>query len=351
MAAFDIIARITRLTPANITIREQVRLASNPLDLRWTALAPRVPTSSLKITSLEKSGLRLTAEYRAWNANGRELFEQVGPMEEWEILPLTAKRTFDEKRLLELSLPDPRIQDLVTNGVVADVDEWSTRIADAVHRRLEAAFFLGWLGNSFTVMDPVSGAVITTSLNIDATRYVAAGAAWTGAVYPTGTAFPGFVSAVRQAEIKFGVQPDVARMRQSTADLIVSSAPPGAYGADVTAATLGGRLNDRGIGTRIVIDERNYDKSTDGGTSTTPTYYVPTGKIGFQPPGGRIGNTYSIAASRGGKEVSGDRRVNLQDVTLFYTPVNRGLGFVLEGENIAVPMPETQRTFVFDALA
>lgn len=350
MPAFDILSRIVRLGAVNLTIREQIRLASNPDENRWPALAPRLAANSLKIRDLETAPLRLTAEYRAWNANGRELFGAVGPMSEWEILPLTAQKHFDEKRLLELSLPDPTLRVLVDNGIVGDVDTWSTRIADAVHRKLEAAFFQGWLSNSFTVMDAVTGSVITTSLNIDALRYVTAGAAWTGTAV-TGTAFPGFIAQVQAAAVKFGVQPEAARMRDSTYQLIVSSAPNGPNAQITTVSTVAERLRERGIGTTIIVDERTYDKSTDGGNAFTPTFFVPTGKIGFQPPGGRIGNTWSVAASRGGKEISSDKRINLRDVTIWHTQLNRGLSLLLEGENIAVPMPETQRTYVFDALA
>lgn len=345
MASFDILSRITRLGAANLTIREQVRLAANPLDLRWPALAPRIPARSLKIRDLEKADLRLTAEYRAWNANGRELFAAVGPITEWEILPLTASKRLDERRVIELGIQDPDVVALVDNGVVADVDEWATRIADAVHRKLEAAFFQAWLTNTFTVMDAATGNVITTALGFDATRYVTAGGAWTNV-----TAFGLYVSLIQAVTLKFGVQPEAARMRDSTYQLIVASAPVQAN-VTTTAGTLDARFAERRIFTQIIVDERTYDKSTDGGTSTTPTYYVPTGKIGFQPPGGRIGNTHSLPASRGGKEITSDRRINLQDVTIWHTSENRGMTLHMEGENIAVPMQETQRTYVYDALA
>lgn len=350
MASFDILARLETLNAVNLTIREQVRLASNPDEFRWPALAPRVATNSLKIRDFTKRGLRLTAEYRAWNANGRELFDVTGALSEWEILPLTAKKTFDEKRLLELSLPDPTIRQLVDNGIVADVDEWTSRLADAVWRKLEAAFFQHWYTNTFTVMDPQTGTVVTEGLAIDASRYVTEGAAWTSAAYPTGTAWSRFLFHVSECTRLFGVQPGAARMRQAVYDAIVGSAPPAANNVLTTELTVADRLRERGINTRLIVDERTYDKPTDGGTGYTETYYVPQGKVAFQPADGRVGNTPSVAASRGGKEITSDRRINLRDVTIWHTSLNRGQSLLLEAENIAVPMPENDRTYVVDTL-
>jgi|SRR5881394_1176272 len=345
---FDLLYRQQRLAPVNLTIREQARLIDNPLDLRWPALFPRVGTNGLKIRDLTKSELRLTAEYRTWNADGRELWDAIGPMSEWEILPLTATKHLDEKRMLELSLPDPTMRQLVDNGVLADVSMWATRLADAVHRRLEAASFNAWLSNQFTVMDPVTGTAITTALGFSGTRYGTAGVAWTGGT--SGTAYGNFVLQVAASRVKLGGDPSVARMRDATFQVIVSSAPAGPNAIRPTVTNVQDRLADQGIRTAIVVDERTYDKSTDGGQATTVTYYVPTGKIGFQPPDGRIGNTFSVAASRGGAEIMGDKRVNLQDVTVWYQEQNDGKTLKLSGENIAVPMPEEQRIYVYDAL-
>ncbi|MEO5772709.1 MAG: hypothetical protein ABIQ32_01145 [Sphingomicrobium sp.] len=346
--AFDLLRRMQRLSPQNITIREQARLEENPLDLRWPALAPRLQANSLKIRDLTKATLRLTAEYRAWNANGRELWEAVGPQSEWEILPLTATKHLDERRMLELSLPDPAIRSLIDNGVVADVGRWSTLLADAVHRRIEAAFFEGWLSNTFSMRDPVSGTALAGPLGFSASRYVAAGVAWTGG--SGGTAYNNFVTQVQNAARFLGGQPSVARMRDATFQLIVSSAPAGPNAQRPTVTNVNERLAEQGIRTAIVVDERTYDKSTDGGQGTATTFFVPTGKIGFQPPDGRIGNTHSVAASRGGKELVTNAKVNLQDVTIWYSELNRGMTLLMEAENIAVPMPEEQRLYVYDAL-
>jgi hypothetical protein len=231
---------------------------------------------------------------------------------------------------------------------VADVDQWATRIADAVHRRLEAAAFQGWLLNTFSMLDPVTGTALTGPLGFSASRYVAAGVAWTGG--SGGTAYNNFVLRINDATILLGGQPSVARMRDATFQLVVSSAPAGPNALRPTVTNVQDRLAEQGINTSIVVDERTYDKSTDGGQATTVTFYVPTGKIGFQPPDGRVGSTPSVPASRGGAEVVGNKKVNLQDVTIWYTEQNRGMTLLIEGENIAVPMPEEPRIFVYDAL-
>src|SRR4051812_8831654 len=106
MPLLDILARNARLSAANLSIREATRLAENPLDLRYRALFPAQPSNSLKVRELSKVDFRPTAEYRNWNAVGREIHEVLGPQVEWEILPVTAEHHIDERRLLELSLPD-----------------------------------------------------------------------------------------------------------------------------------------------------------------------------------------------------------------------------------------------------
>jgi hypothetical protein len=344
---FDLLYRLRELRPDNLTIREQARLEENPLDLRWQALFPRRPVNSLKIRDITKVELRLTAEYRAWNANGRELWEAIGPQTEWEILPLTASKHFDEKRMLELGLPDPSIRALVDNGLVADVDRWASLLADAVHRKIEATAFQEWYNNSFSMMDAVTGSVITGPLGFSATRYITEATAWNnGAV----NAYDRFVYHTGQATRLQGGQPGVFRTRQIVLEEVVKDAPQGANAMRPTITNVQDRLSEQGIATLILADERTYDKSTDGGQATTITNYVPAGKGAFQPRDGRIGTTPSVPATRGGKELVTNKKVNLQDVTVWYSELNRGMTLLEEAENIAVPMPEEPRLYVVDTL-
>lgn len=343
---FDALYRLQKLSAVNLTIREQARLEENPLDLRWSALFPRRPATSLKIRDLTRAELRLTAEYRAWDAQGRELWEKIGPATEWEILPLTAKKTFGEKRLLEFSLPDPSIAQLVDNGLIKDVDAWATTLADAVHRKIEAAGFQGWYVNTFSMMDPVTGGVVTGPLGFDAARYVTEGTAWNGAV----NAYDRYVIQVGLATRKMGGQPAIFRTRQAVIEEVVKDAPLGPNAIRPTITNVQERLAEQGIRTQMLADERTYDKSIDGGQATTETFYVPAGLGAFQPAGGAVGSTPSVAATRGGKQLVGQRGVNLQDVTIWYTELNRGTSLVEEAENIAVPMPDEKNIYVVNTL-
>lgn len=344
---FDLLRRLQTLSAVNLTIREQSRLAENPLDLRWSVLAPRRQVNSLKIRDITRAELRLTAEYRAWNANGPELFDKIGPATEWEILPLTAQKHFDEKRMLELSLPDPSIRALVDNGLVKDVSRWATVLADSVHRKLEAAFFDGWFGNTFSMLDPVTGSVVSGPLGFPAERYVAEPTIWTDVGV---NAYDRFVYHCGEARRFFGGDASVARTSEKVFAEVVKDAPLGANAMRPTITNVQDRLAEQGIGVQILRDERTYDQRTDAGQGYTPTRYVPIGKIGFQPGDGRIGSTPSVEASRGGKEFLGERRLNLQDVTIWYTEMNLGKTLLEEAENIAVPMPDADRIYVVNTL-
>lgn len=344
MPGFDFLARIARLSAVNLTIREQTRLLENPLDLRYRALFPEVRSNSLKIRDLTKVDFRPTGEYRAWNAQGRQIHEVLGPQVEWELLPVTAEHHIDERRLLELSLPDPTIRQLVDNGVINDVDSWATVLADSVERRLEVAAFQGWLTNQLTFMDPKTGSVVTAALGISALRYVTEATIWSnGAV----NAYDRFVFHATEAK-RFNGTLGAARMRNTTMAEIVKDAPLGPNGIRPTILNIEDRLREQNLDVTLIADERTYDKYTDGGNEYTTQFYVPTGKVAFQPADGSVGGTYTVPIIRA-KELVTNTKVNRNDVVVWYTEQNDGKTLKEEAERVAVPMVSEARTYVVDA--
>lgn len=344
--AFEILDRIDRLSPANLTIREQTRLAENPNDLRWRAIAPRVDANGIKISQLSGVDFRPVADFREWNADGREIPEVLGPLTEMEMVPITATHRIGEKRLTELRMPNPSIQQLLTDGIVADVDRWPTLLADAVDRRIEKTFFQGWSLNQFTVMDPKTGSTITVSLGFSSSRYITEATIWSDA----GTnAYDRLLFHLGEAQRLMG-SVGAVRMRRAPLNEVVKDAPTGNGLIRPTVANIADRLSEEGFGQiTIIVDERTHDAWTDGGSAYSSTPYIATGRVLFQPANGIVGRTHFAPVVRAYDHVARDQRANLRDVVVFHSPQNNGKNLLIEAEAIAFPLPDEQFTYVVNA--
>lgn len=343
---FDYLARIESLSPAALTVREQARLAQNPNELRWRDIFPRTDADDISINSLTAADYRPAADFREWNADGREIPEVLGPRVTAEMVPISATHHIDERRLQKLRQANPRISQLVTDGVIADVNTWPTKLADAVDRAIEKAAFQVWATNSFTVMDPKTGSTITLARGVSASRYVTEGTAWA----TVANSYDRLLFHLGEAQRLMG-SVGVVRLRRATWAEVVKDAPAGPNALRPTVANVADRLSEEGFGTiTVVIDERAHDAFTDGGSVTAATNYIPTGKVLFQPAGGGVGNTHFAAVTRAYDYVAQDQRANLRDVVILHMPVNDGKTYKLEAEAIALPLTNEQTTYVVDAI-
>jgi hypothetical protein len=200
MAVFSWLDQIASLSLANLTIREATRLADNPLDLRYRAIFPRIPTPSIKISSIEKVDTRFLGGRREWNAQGREIPEDLGPQRDYEMIPINPTKHLDEKRLQLLG--EPGVEELVRRGVIKSVDTWPTELADACDRQLEADAFETWFTGIITVHDTKTAQSVTVDLGFDqATSYPTPGTAWDD---PGEDAYENFLAGLQAAQNKFG---------------------------------------------------------------------------------------------------------------------------------------------------
>src|SRR5690349_19346536 len=334
---FDFLGKVTGLTAADLTVREQARLAQNPLELRYRAIFPRAEATSLTISQLTRPDTRFAAEYREFNADGREIPEVLGPKVDAEMVPMTATHHIDEKRLATLRAPNPRIAALVEDGVIGDVRSWPTRLANAVDWGLERTAFDIWCNNQITVKDPKTGTSTTVSRGIDSSRYITESTAWNdGSV----NAYDRLLFRIGEAQRLIG-SVGAVRMRRATAEAVRADAPNGPNALRPTIANIADRLSEEGFGTiTLIIDERTVDIFTDGGSAYTSTNLIPTGKVLFQPADGVVGATYDFPVTRAYDYVSQDQRVNLRDVVVWYTPQNDGKTLKIEAERIALPLTD-----------
>lgn len=347
--AFEYLDKIEELTEANLTVREQSRLAENPLDLRYPAIFPVERVDTLKI-----SGARVLDDDRPaggrrdWNGQARELTERVGPTIEAEIAPINTSHHIDERRLTELRAASQGVRALIDRGVIRDVNTWPPKLVDAVERNLEAEAFEGWQTGTINALDTKTNATIAIALPIDAGRFVNEATVWSDASVD---AFDLLIARLETAIDTIGAVGAV-RLRRRDLKTILADAPAQESGARATLESLTERVNEElgSDGTiQFVIDERWYHAfSTGSAHARTKTYYVTLGNLLFQPADGRVGTTYKAPVARAYDFLPQHiiDRGGAQDVVTFRTPKNDGKTLMLEAQENAAALPDEDRVFV-----
>jgi len=343
---FDILARTESLTAVNLTIREQARLRENPNDLRWRAIFPRTEAGSVKIREISAVDFRPVGGRREWNAQGREIPEVLGPIIDAEMVPINPTHHIDERRLQHLRERSQGVVQLLDRGIIADVDTWATRLADAADRQIEADAFEVWFNNRLTVMDPKTGETVSVSAGLDSGRYVTAAAT----LAAEANAYKAFIGYLRDARSMLG-SVGAVRLRQALLDEILEDAPTFA-GDTMSLAGLQARLNAEGFGNvAIVVDERTYHSFTDGGSEYSTSYYVPFDKIAFQPANGVVGATHFAPVTRAYDYLDVGRVRTISDFVVFHSEKNDGKTLLVEAQANALPLPIEQFVYVVGGLA
>lgn len=341
--AFDIIARTARLSAANLTLREQARLAQNPNALRWRDIFPSAPTDSVKLSSITTVDFRPVGGRREWNAQGREIPERLGPIVDAEMVPINPTHHIDERRLQQLR--ERGVGDLVNRGLVNDVDRWATILADAADRQVEVDAFGAWFNNQIVVRDPKTGTTVVVGLGLPADRYPVNATTLAMAT----NAYDDFLFHLGEAATKLG-SVGAVRMRRATLAEIQRDAP-NVGGVRLTLEALQDRINAEGYGdVSIVVDERTYDDFTDGGSATTATHYVPAGKMAFQPGDGVVGNTHLAPVTRAYDYIDAAEIENINDVVIFHSALNNGKTLLVEGQLNGLSLPVVSRVYVVSGL-
>lgn len=341
---FNWLDQIESLSMTNLTIREQTRLAENPLDLRYRAIFPRQSVGSVRLSSITTVDFRPIGGRREWNAQGREVPEKLGPAREFEMVPINPTHHIDERQMQLLN--ESGYEELKRRGIIGAVEAWPARLADAAERQLEVDAFNAWYSGAISVMDPKTGATISVSLGFDqATTYPTAGTAWDD---PGEDAYLNLLLAIQAAQDKMG-SVGAIRTRRAVVSAIVADAPDGPNGLRPTITSLQDRIREEGFPEiALVIDERSYDLWTDGGSATTRTKYVPAGKIAFQPASGAVGATYVAPVARAYDFLQGSNRSLSNGVVIFRSAKNDGKTLLIEAQENALPMPDEDKTYVVD---
>lgn len=343
---FDFLGRVQALNPANLTIREQVRLADNPNDLRWRAIFPRVEAPSVKLSELSRVDIRFAGGRREWNAQGREIPEVLGPRVDAEMVPINPTHHIDERALQHMRERAGGFAELFNAGVIKDVDGWATALANYADIQIERDAFDAWFNNQITVMDPKTGQTVTVAVGISSSRYVAAATTLAAAT----SAYLDFMGYLADAQAVLG-SVGAVRIRRARVAEILADAP--AFSGDrMSLAGLRERINREGFGdVAIVIDERTYHSFTDGGSAYGTSYYVPADRMAFQPANGVVGRTHFAPVTRAYDYMSPQAVRNVNDFTVFYGEKNDGKTLLVEAQANALPVPQEQNVYVVTGIA
>jgi hypothetical protein len=353
--AYDWLFRLERLRAGNLSLREQARLAQNPLDLRWQTLAPRTPVTSILISEIRDANNFRPAGMgrREWNAQPRELPEKHGPRRDYEMSPISYVKRYGERaqQLLGERGDDAVAADgLVRAGIVRDVDAQATYLSNAVYTDVEAEFFSTWYTNQMTVLDPAGSTVVTVSAQLNAGDFITEPTIWTDAGV---NAWDRFIYHLKAARRRMKVPIAGVRTRADVIAQILADAPVNAAGYQMTRQEAEARLSQEGAGNIVFVeDERTYDKLTGGGNATVETNLVPDGHLAFQPADGRVGATYVAPVVRA-YQALGENNVRAgraQDVVIILSEENNGQTLRQEAQMNALSLPDLDRVYVVDTL-
>ena len=344
--AFDFLGRVEALTPANLTLRERARLVENPNDLRWRGIFPKVDAASIKLSDLSAVDFRPIGGRREWNAQGREIPEVLGPIRNAEMVPINPTHHIDERAMQLLRERAQGLDQLITAGVVKDVDAWATTLADAADRQIEFDAFQAWFQNAITVMDPKTGTTVSVSAGISSARYVSASTTLAAAT----NAYIDFMGYLADAQSKLG-SVGAVRLRRARLNEVLADAP--AFQGDrMSLAGLKGRIDAEGYGAvEIIVDERTYDAFTDGGSAVSATNYVPLDRMAIQPAGGVVGRTHFAPVTRAYDYMSLANVKTVNDFTVFHSEKNDGKTLMVEAQANALTLPDENAVYVVTGIA
>lgn len=346
--AKSIFSVFNSLQAAIITVRQQARTRENLPDLMALTLFPRNNVNSTKLSEITEVDYRFVADRRPWDAKGRNIPLKAPDLKDVTIEPIEAFFRIDEREMNDLYNSLNANQQLIQDAIRSRIPQRTSTIVDAVYRRLEVDAYAAWANGEIVVMNPETGDSYTVSLQMDANRYVTP-AAWTGG--EAGNAYANFLEQCYEAQDAIGSVRG-AVMRHTTALAIQQSAPKiGGNSVRMTRKEVADRISQElGVEFTIMVEERTQEVFDDGGTATTKTKLWPTGKIGFMPSTGVIGNTYAAPVYRAQDlaQIAGDK-LDIRGVSVFFDEKNNGKSLVVEAQANWLPMPNEQNVYVVDA--
>lgn len=344
---FDLQELIEQLNSYELTVREQARTQENDPTLQYPRFFPTNPVDSVKLADIEIVDLRLIADRREWNGDGRyiptrkpkaRLFEMV-PLESWfaigerEIQDLGERFGGDRQRIIEaarVSIPQ-RAQSLSSSII------WAT----------EYESMLAWATGEIVVQNPETGKTYAASMQIDSSRYVTDATPWTSS-----NAFDRLVLYAREAMNHIGTISGV-KVRQDIAIKIAQSAPRLLENETrMTLRQVNNYLSDE-LGTSFTIetDERIAEKFDGAGPQTSDVKLWPSNKVAFIPGNGTIGDLNAAPQFRAQdipQVVANFEGFDQRGIRFYYSPMNNGKAIKVQAQANWLAIPNEQRVFVVD---
>lgn len=350
MNYFAWLAQEAALSNANLTVLAQAISPNNQDELIWDAFFPRENVDSFELNTISDVDWRPTADRREWNTRGRMIPIQTPPTAKISGVPIEAYFTIDEEELNKLLTRFMNNQDLFRRLIGAQLPARVRRLTEANYRRIEVDALTAWALGQITVKDPQSGATTTVGFQFNASRYQVVATAWSnGAV----NAYDELLAWLESATAALGGPPEGVMLRLAEFKEIQKDAPKGVNNITLTRAQLRDQVEqDLGRSFEFLINERQVDIFTDGGTNTTRVNTWPSGVIAAVPPGGRVGRTAFAPVIRAyeASNEAPDANIDTNGMTAYTEVANGGRELITEVQVNALTVPEEQRVYVIDVI-
>lgn len=329
-----------------LTVTEQARTEENLPELRWDRYFPSSDVSSVKLANVTIVETREIADRREWNADGRYIPAKKPKVTDMEMVPMEAWFQIGERELQDLAEATMGNKELMVQAAKSSIPQRTENIVNSIFRGLEYETFQAWANGQIVVQNPQTGKTYVATLQIDSSRYITAGSAWT-----TSNAYDNLIEFLTDAEQTIGAFSGVYLRRAEFAKIQQAAPRLTTNEVRMTPNEIEDRISQEfGQEFNFIIDERTFDKFDGSGNSTTPTKVWPSGKIAAIPASGQVGNMLRAPQYRAQMlDAISDGFVERNGVMVYPESVNNGKGLKIQAQANWMPFPNEQNIYVVDA--
>lgn len=343
----SLLEKIKELSSVALTVRAQAISMNDVGKLRWDMFFPRFEAQSMEMRDIITIDDRAVADRREWDAPGRLIPLELPKTRDLEFIPIESYFPLGEKEIGKLMTQMRGNEQLVSDVVGASLPQRVDSLVKADYRRLELDCVRAWTKGDIIVVDPQTGRTYTASFNIEAGRIQQASTAWAAAGQ---NAWENFLAWLEDAKTEIGGVIGVAA-RLGAIKTIQADAPTLANGKKLNRRELESEVQDE-LGTDFAFLEweDSLDVFVDGGTTKTRQNVFPADTLAAIPAGTAVGKAGFAPVDRAFELMGAhpEAGVDVNGVTVYYTPINEGKGLKTSAQLNAYPVPDDQKTFVIN---
>lgn len=342
----EILELLEQISAFELTVTEQARTEENLPELRWDTYFPGRNVNSVKLGEVTIVETREIGDRREWNADGRFIPGKKPKVRELEMVPMETWFQIGEREMQELAESTMGNPELMMQAAKASIPQRTSNIVDAILRGLEYESFQAWANGKIVAMNPQTGTTYEASLQIDSSRYLTAGSAWTDS-----NAYDNLIEFLTDAETEIGSFEGVY-LRRAEFTKIQKSAPRLTTNeVRMTPQEISDRISQEfAQDFRFVIDERTVQRFTGAGNTTAATKIWPAGKVAAIPSGSTVGSMLQAPQYRAQMIDSvAEEFIDRNGIFVYPTSINDGKVLKVQAQANWMPFPDEQKIYVIDA--